>query len=193
MLQHDNPFRRFTQGLSQLKRIKDACLQLQEEAGANPNLVLFAVWTAQQQLRIHPDWPTNFQQLVNWNRDYTQQLRRQHNELQRLAPRADKDENGPLHQMQQLLQQAEGLAEVQEQAVLYFYYQQRTGLLECENRTAALLENLSLCFAEPSKVEDTNLKILLEIILDEQEAAALVLRLREQLEKRFARQAGVAN
>ncbi len=190
MLLHDNPFRRFTQSLYQLKRIKDACLQLQVDTGANTNLVMFAIWVAQQQLRLHPDWQASFPQLVNWHRDYTLAFRRQQQELLHLAANADKDENGPLHRMHKLVSQAEDLAEQQEQAVLYYYYQQKIGLLECEDRAAALIENLSLVLQEPDKIEDESLSVLLEIYLDTEEVELQLVRLRESLGRRAARQAG---
>jgi len=190
MLLHDNPFWRFSLSLYQLKRIKDACLQLQDDSGANINLVFFAIWTAQQRLRFSPDWRNAFQQLENWHRDYTLQLRRQRNELKLIAEKADKNEDGPLHRMREHIQKAELLAEQQEQAVLYFYYQERQGLLDCENREAALLENLTHCFDDPRLVDDEPLKVLLNILLDEKDVELTSVRLRELLEKRFIRKQG---
>lgn len=190
MLLHDNPFWRFSLSLYQLKRIKDACLQLQDESGANINLILFAIWTAQQRLRFNPNWRTSFQQFENWHQDYTLQLRRQRNELTHLAEKADKNENGPLHRMREHLLKAELLAEQQEQAVLYYYYQERLGLVDCENREAALLENLANCFEDPRLVDDAPIKVLLGILLDEQDVDLTSVRLREQLEKRFMRREG---
>ncbi|GLR64117.1 TIGR02444 family protein [Marinospirillum insulare] len=190
MLLHDNPFWRFSLSLYQLKRIKDACLQLQDDSGANINLVFFAIWTAQQRLRFSPDWRNSFIQFENWHRDYTLQLRRQRNELKLIAEKADRNEDGPLHRMREHIQKAELLAEQQEQAVLYFYYQERQGLLDCENREAALIENLAHCFDDPRLVEDEPLKVLLNIMLDERDVELTSVRLREYLEKRFIRQQG---
>jgi len=190
MLLHDNPFWRFSLSLYQLKRIKDACLQLQDDSGANVNLLFFAIWTAQQRLRFSPDWRQTFVQLENWHRDYTLQLRRQRNELKLIAEKADKNEDGPLHRMREHIQKAELLAEQQEQAVLYFYYQERQGLLDCENREAALLENLTYCFEDPRLVDDEPLKVLLNIMLDEKDVELTSVRLREHLEKRFIRNQG---
>lgn len=187
MLLHDNPFWRFSLSLYQLKRIKDACLQLQDESGANVNLVFFALWVAQQQLRFAPDWPQAFQQLENWHRDYTLQLRRQASDLKRLAEKADMHEDGPLHRMREHILKAELLAEQQEQAVLYYYYQERQGLIECENKEAALIENLAHCFNDPTTVDDEPLRVMLAIMLDEQDVGSVSVRLREQLEKRHLR------
>ncbi len=190
MLLHDNPFWRFSLSLYQLKRIQDACLQLQDESGANINLIFFAIWAAQQRLRFSPDWRSNFQQFDNWHNDYTLQLRRQRNELKVIAEKADRNEHGPLHRMREHILQAEKLAEQQEQAVLYYYYQERLGLIDCENRDAALLENLSSCFEDPRQVDDAPLKVLLGILLDEKDVELTSVRLREQLEKRFIRRQG---
>ncbi len=190
MLLHDNPFWRFSLSLYQIKRIKDACLQLQDDSGANINLLFFAIWTAQQRLRFSPDWRKTFIQFENWHQDYTLQLRRQANELKLIAEKADRNESGPLHRMRDHLLKAEVLAEQQEQAVLYFYYQERMGLLDCENREAALIENLTHCFEDPRLVEDAPLKVMLSILLDEEEIELTAVRLREYLEKRFIRQQG---
>ncbi|SFX57004.1 TIGR02444 family protein [Marinospirillum alkaliphilum] len=187
MLLHDNPFWRFSLSLYQLKRIKDACLQLQDESGANVNLLLFALWVSQQQLRFAPDWKQSFQQLDNWHRDYTLQLRRQRNELKVLAEKADQHEDGPLHRMRDHIMKAELLAEQQEQAVLYYYYQERQGLLDCENKEAALIENLCNCFEDPTQVDDAPLKVLLGVLLDERDTEFAIVRLREQLERRHQR------
>ena len=188
MLQHDNPFWRFSLSLYQIKRIQDACLQLQDEAGANVNLLFFAVWTSQQQLRFSPDWQEAFQQHQNWHRDYTQSLRRQRKELKLLASRADANENGPLHQMHKHISLAEHLADQQEQAVLYFYYQQRQGLLDCEDKTAALIENLAASIPDPTQIDNQPLQTLLGILLDENELEVAAASLRERMEKRFLRQ-----
>src|SRR5690554_1144840 len=190
MLLHDNPFWRFSLSLYQLKRIKDACLQLQDDGGANINLVFFAIWTAQQRLRFSPDWRQTFVHLENWHRDYTLQLRRQRNELKSIAEKADKNEDGPLHRMREHIQKAELLAEQQEQAVLYYYYQERLGLVDCENQEAALLENLAYCFDDPRLVDDEPIKVLLNIMLDEKDVELTSVRLREHLEKRFIRNQG---
>ena len=190
MLLHDNPFWRFSLSLYQLKRIKDACLQLQDDSGANINLLFFAIWTAQQRLRFSPDWRTTFIQLENWHQDYTLQLRRQASELKLIAEKADRNESGTLHRMRDHILKAEVLAEQQEQAVLYFYYQERMGLLDCENREAALIENLTHCFEDPRLVEDAPLKVMLSILLDDEELELTAVRLREYLEKRFIRQQG---
>lgn len=190
MLQHDNPFWRFSLSLYQLKRIKDACLQLQDTSGTNVNLLFFAIWAAQQRLRFSPDWQKSFQQFQNWHQDYTLQLRRQRNELKIIAEKADVNENGPLHRMRDHILKAEQLAEQQEQAVLYYYYQKRTGLIDCENREAALLENLAHCFEDPRLVDDAPIKVLLSIMLDEADVELTAVRLREHLEKRFIRQQG---
>ena len=190
MLLHDNPFWRFSLSLYQLKRIKDACLQLQDDSDANINLLFFAIWTAQQRLRFSPDWRSTFQQFENWHQDYTLQLRRQRNELKLIAEKADKNDQGPLHRMREHILKAELLAEQQEQAVLYFHYQQRQGLIDCENREAALLENLANCFDDPRQVNDEPLKVLLGISLDEKDVELTSVRLREQLEKRFIRRQG---
>lgn len=190
MLLHDNPFWRFSLSLYHLKRIKDACLQLQDASGVNINLIFFAIWVAQQRLRFSPDWRTSFQQLHNWHKDYTLELRRQGNELKLIAEKADRNESGPLHRMREHILQAEQLAGQQEQAVLYYYYQERMGLLECENREAALLENLVNCFDDPRLVDDEPIKVLLGILLDEKDVELTSVRFREQLEKRFMRQQG---
>lgn len=190
MLLHDNPFWRFSLSLYQLKRIKDACLQLQDDSGANINLLFFAIWTAQQRLRFNPDWRKTFIQFENWHQDYTLQLRRQRDELKRLAEKADMNENGPLHRMHEHILKAEMLAEQQEQAVLYYYYQERMGLIDCDNREAALIENLTHCFEDPRLVDDAPLKVMLSILLDEEEIELTAVRLREYLEKRFIRQQG---
>lgn len=187
MLLHDNPFWRFSLGLYQLKRIKEACLQLQDQAGANVNLLFFALWVSQQQLRFHPDWKQVFQPLTNWHQDYTLPLRRQRRDLKRLAEKADRSEDGPLHQMREHLRKAELLSEQQEQAVLYYYYQERQGLLDCDNKQAALIENLSCCFEDSALVDAAPLKVLLGILLDEQDIDPVAARLREQLERRNQR------
>ncbi|WP_114416715.1 TIGR02444 family protein [Marinospirillum perlucidum] len=188
MLLHDNPFWRFSLSLYQLKRIKDACLHLQDEGGANVNLLFFALWVSQQQLRFSPDWKTTFQQLENWHRDYTLPLRRQRDELKLLAERADRSENGPLHQMREHLLKAELLSEQQEQAVLYYYYQERQGLIPCEDKQAALIENLTHCISDPTHIDNEPLKVLLGIILEEEQVEVACVQLREQIEKRFLRQ-----
>lgn len=189
MLQHDNPFWRFSLSLYQLKRVKTACLQLQDEAGANVNLVLFALWVSQQRLRFAPDWQATFSQLENWHEDYTLSLRRQRSQLKHLAERADRHEEGPLHQMHQHLQKAELLAEQQEQAVLYYYYQQRQGLLVCEDKQAALFENLVASIPDPTAIDNEPLQVLLGLLLDQEIVEEASIRLRELLEKRFLRHA----
>ncbi|MDR9467608.1 TIGR02444 family protein [Marinospirillum sp.] len=188
MLLHDNPFWRFSLSLYQLQRIKAACLQLQDESGANINLIFFALWVSRQQLRFSPDWQQAFQQLENWHQDYTLPLRRQRSELKLLAERADRHENGPLHQMREHIVKAELLAEQQEQAVLYYYYQERKGLIPCEDRQAALIENLTYCIDDPTRVDNEPLKVLLAVMLEEQEVEVACIKLREQIEKRFLRQ-----
>ena len=188
MLQHDNPFWRFSLSLYQLKRIKDACLKLQDDADANVNLLLFALWIAQQQKRLAPDWQNTFIQLDNWHQNYTLTLRRQRIELQTLAVRADRHESGPLHQMRDFIQKAELLAEQQEQAVLYYYYQQNQGLLDCEDRHAALIENLSSCIPNPTKIDNGPIEVLLGVYLDATDLEEAATRVRERIEKRFLRQ-----
>ena len=187
MLQHDNPFWRFSLSLYQLKRIKEACLNLQDNAGANVNLLLFALWVAQQKKRLAPDWQDTFKQLENWHQDYTLPLRRQRIELQTLAIKADRHEGGPLHQMRDHLQKAELLAEQQEQAVLYYYYQQDLGLLVCEDKQAALIENLSACIPAPSGIDQSPLEVLLGVYLETPELEAAAMRVRERMERRFLR------
>ncbi len=187
MLQHDNPFWRFSLNLYQVRRIREALHQLQDEAGANMNLLLFALWVAQQQLRFLPNRTVHFEQLENWHRDYTLPLRHQRVTLKRLAEKADKNDQGPLHQMRKHIQQAEGYAEQQEQAVLYYYYQQRQGLTPCEDRKAALIENLTDCFDVSSQVERTPLEVLLGILLDKEQIESTVVKLIERLERRGVR------
>ncbi|SFC30782.1 TIGR02444 family protein [Marinospirillum celere] len=187
MLLHDNPFWRFSLSLYHLKRIKDACLQLQDSSDANVNLLFFALWVSQQQLRFSPDWPQVFQQLENWHRDYTLPLRRQRRELKHLAEKADRHEHGPLHQMHEHITKAELLSEQQEQAVLYYYYQERMGLIPCEDKQAALIENLTACIQDPTKIDNEPLKVLLGVMLEEQDVDQATVKLREQIEKRFLR------
>lgn len=182
MLEHDNPFWRFSLRLYGIERIKHACLRLQDECQANVNLLLFAIWAAQQHLRFLPDRAHQQPQLEAWHQDYTCILRRQRRQLKVLADKGEPDEKeGLLHQMKQLIAEAELLSEKQEQAMLYFHYRQRQGLTPCEDRQAALIENLARCLAADSSPDPETLHILLAVVLDDAEAAEASMRIIEFL------------
>ncbi|MFK7160233.1 TIGR02444 family protein [Marinospirillum sp. MEB164] len=170
MLLHDNPFWRFSLGLYQVQRFEEACLTLQDESGANINLLLFALWSSRQKLRLAPDWQQAFRQFHNWNQDFTQSLRLQRRQLKTLAARGDRHEHGPLHRMREHLLKAEEYSEQQEQAILYYYYQQRQGLVVCEEPQAALIANLIECFDDAQTLNVAALLTLLTLYLDESEA-----------------------
>lgn len=182
---HDNPFRRFVLGLLQLSRIQEACSYFYQ-AGSNPNLLLFALWTAQQQLRLAPAFTQDFPQLGNWYRDYTQPLRRQQRDLRLLADVMDQASTGPMHRMQQLLSEALTLAEQQEHAILYYHYQQRQGLLPCESRQMALLENLLLCLGDLPQPESKPLAALLNVVLEDEQIEPVIATLSQHLARRHS-------
>lgn len=170
MLQHNNPFRRFLLSLSPLKKFNLALANL-EEAGAKPNLIMFALWTAQQQLQFTEDWQQVFGAFFNWNQDFTASFASQVTKLKHLAERSEFNEDGPLHQLIKHLNQAKNLASQQEQSLLYFYYQERQGLEAAANRQVALIHNLEQSLPKATALAVSDLEALLILLVEDEDLA----------------------
>lgn len=169
MLQHNNPFRRFLLSLSPLKKLNLALASLEEEAGAKPNLIMFALWAAQQQLQFTEDWQQAFGAFFNWNQDFTLNFASQLAKLKHLAEKSEYNEDGPLHQLISPLTQAHRLASQQEQGLLYFYYQERQGLAKVATRQEALIHNLQQSLPSQTPLKEEQIKILFNLVVEEQE------------------------
>lgn len=177
MLQHNNPFRRFLLSLSPLKKLNFALANLEEEAGAKPNLIMFALWAAQQQLQFTEDWQQAFGAFFNWNQDFTLNFASQLAKLKHLAEKSEYNEDGPLHQLISPLTQAHRLASQQEQGLLYFYYQERQGLAKVATRQEALIHNLQQSLPSKVELDEEQIKTLLTLVVEEDELPSYLEKL----------------
>lgn len=162
-LDYDNPFWRFSLRLYRLPSIERACLHLQDTTGASVNELLFALWLAQQRFAFTQDWERARQGVRAWQQKYTQSLRAQRRELKRLALELPES---PVSSLYQLIQKAELLAEQQEQALLYYCYQQEQGMQKVSQRHGALCTNLLTCFPAHQSIPRPSLEVLLGVTLD---------------------------
>lgn len=169
MLQHNNPFRRFLLSLSALKRFNRALTALEEKAHIQPNLVMFSLWVAQQELQLSENWQDTFKAYFNWQQDFGGHFAQQLSKLKHLAQVSEVDDNGPLHRIISHLNQAKKFASQQEQALLFFYYQQRQSLEKATSRQEALIHNLQQTLPEATPLAVQDLTVLLSIVVEDDE------------------------
>ena len=119
--------------------VADACLTLQDEAGADVCELLWACWLFQRGLRPSEDIATHLTEVRNWQARYTRPLRAQRREL-KLAAAHD----ATLARLRETLKQAELLAE-----------------REALNRLARLAEaGRGLCRMRPDDTLEAQLRCL---------------------------------
>lgn len=179
-LAYDNPFWRFSTKLYRLDSVESACIYLQDHQGVMVNQLLFSCWLTTQNVCFADDWAKQVEPVLGWHNQFVVPLRKQRRQLK---PMADVEEH--LATMREHLLSAELIAEQHEQALLYLLYSLKKGMQTCSDRETALRTNLrfTLKDAKLTATAQQQLKNLLELVVDEEIAQAIIIGLSSDIDE----------